>query len=201
MNKKQIIEYITPVFLQSGYRSLTMDDVASELAISKKTLYKVFSSKERLVHAVMEGVSCRIKEMTTEIQSQDLDAMEEFLTLRSRFKQFFTGQQQQRCVYELKRYFPKVYKTSYNNQLEQILSFLRQNLLRGKASGIYRKEIDEERMTHMFAAVMLGIKTSDVELTSEEFEEVTDDFSEVFMRGISTPLGIDQYEKLINTYA
>ncbi len=194
--KENIIQHITPNFLTNGYKSLTMDDVANEMGMSKKTLYSYFKSKEELVRAVMEEVSKTIQSFIVETQEANLGAVEEFTTLERRINDFFAGKEQRRCVSELRRYYPKVYKSAYNYQLEEVMGFIRNNLKKGKNSGEYRTEINEEHITFMFATVMLGFKSSELLKNEDDYKQVMYDFSEIFMRGICTLKGIEEYENI-----
>ncbi len=48
--KEVILKKTGDIFLKLGFKSVTMDDIASELGVSKKTIYKYFKNKEELVH-------------------------------------------------------------------------------------------------------------------------------------------------------
>lgn len=80
--KKKIIEVATSLFLDLGFKSVTMDDLAKEMAISKKTIYSFFENKTQLVKCCTEQLSDAIYAEIVEIQQKLLHPIEELYEIR-----------------------------------------------------------------------------------------------------------------------
>ena len=82
--KDQILEKATEMFLTLGFKSVTMDDIASEMGISKKTIYQHFSNKDSLIKAttsnLFERISCGIDEI---ILANILNILKHFERIKS----------------------------------------------------------------------------------------------------------------------
>lgn len=79
--KSKIIQFSETKFLKNGFYRSTMDEIARELKISKKTIYKHFSSKDDLVNAVLESVMFEYQRKIQEIVNSDLNAAEKLYLL------------------------------------------------------------------------------------------------------------------------
>jgi len=75
--KDKIIKKATDMFLKLGFKSVTMDDIASEMCISKKTIYKYFSNKEKLIEEGTEVVHQKIHLLMDNIVAQNHNAIVE----------------------------------------------------------------------------------------------------------------------------
>ncbi|MFH1073472.1 MAG: TetR/AcrR family transcriptional regulator, partial [Candidatus Firestonebacteria bacterium] len=77
--KERILINSRELFISSGFSSITMDDIAAELSMSKKTLYKYFPNKESLLkEAIMSQMSIMENRVKSVIQNKDLEIMEKF---------------------------------------------------------------------------------------------------------------------------
>jgi AcrR family transcriptional regulator len=65
--KDKIIKKATDMFLKLGFKSVTMDDIACEMCISKKTIYKYFSNKEKLIEEGTEVIHQKIHMLMDEV--------------------------------------------------------------------------------------------------------------------------------------
>jgi AcrR family transcriptional regulator len=79
--KSKIIQFAEIKFLKHGFYKSTMDEIAVELRISKKTIYKYFESKDILIEAVLEAVMITYRQKIQEIVQSDLNAAEKLFLL------------------------------------------------------------------------------------------------------------------------
>ena len=77
MMKDKIINKAKEMFLRLGFKNITMDDIACEMCISKKTIYKYFSNKDVLIEESVELVHKEVHETIDKIVSQNFNAIEE----------------------------------------------------------------------------------------------------------------------------
>jgi len=79
--KDRIFLHIQNLFLQEGFNKISMDEIASGLKVSKKTIYKHFSSKEFIVNAIVEGLMKSLREMLEEIMNSKTDSVEKMIKI------------------------------------------------------------------------------------------------------------------------
>lgn len=197
--KDQILNKATDMFLTLGFKSVTMDDIASEMGISKKTIYQHFANKDELVKAVttnlFENISCGIDEIILANKNpiEELFAIKEFVM--KNLKDENTSP-----IYQLHKYYPKIHKSLMLKQFDKMGSCVIENLDKGINLGLFRKRINKELIARFYFAGMNSIK--DVEIFSPEkfsLKEVQTNYLEYHLRGICTPKGVTQLEQLINT--
>ena len=101
--KDQILIKATDMFLTLGFKSVTMDEIATEMGISKKTIYKYFSNKELLIEESTQLVHKEVIETIEKIVAKNFNAIEENFQIRRMFKEMFKYSETS-PVYELKRH-------------------------------------------------------------------------------------------------
>lgn len=196
--KDQILNKATEMFLTLGFKSVTMDDIASEMGISKKTIYQHFSNKDALVKAtttnLFENISCGIDEIIMANQNpiEELFQIKEFVM--QNLKDESTSP-----IYQLQKYYPKIHKSLMLKQFEKMGSCVVINLEKGIDLGLYRKEINKDLIARFYFAGMSSIK--DVEIFNPKIfsvKEIQTNYLDYHLRGICTPKGIEKLEQLIN---
>ena len=101
--KDKIINKASEMFLKLGFKSVTMDDIAGEMSISKKTIYKYFCNKELLIEESTATVHKEIHEIINTIISKNYNAIEENFEIRKMFKEMFKSSDNS-PVYQLKKH-------------------------------------------------------------------------------------------------
>jgi len=197
--KDQTLNKATDMFLTLGFKSVTMDDIASEMGISKKTIYQHFANKDELVKEVttnlFENISCGIDEIILANKNpiEELFAIKEFVM--KNLKDENTSP-----IYQLHKYYPKIHKSLMLKQFDKMGSCVIENLDKGINLGLFRKRINKELIARFYFAGMNSIK--DVEIFNPDkfsLKEVQTNYLEYHLRGICTPKGVTQLEQLINT--
>ncbi len=103
--KDKIIKKATDMFLKLGFKSVTMDDIACEMCISKKTIYKYFSNKEMLIEEGTEVIHQKIHTLMDEVIAQNHNAIAENFQMREMFKEMFKSFDHS-PAYQLKKHYP-----------------------------------------------------------------------------------------------
>lgn len=138
-----MIGKISELFHRYGIKSVTMDDVARELSISKKTLYEQFADKSRLIRAVIEHeFSCQKKKFDLEEHHPD-NALEEVFLIYRHYSQMIK-EQYPSFEFDLRKYYPEIYADLKTERRKRMLENSLKNIERGKEEGLYRQEIHEE---------------------------------------------------------
>lgn len=195
--KEQILNKATDMFLTLGFKSVTMDDIANEMGISKKTIYQHFSNKDSLVKAVttnlFEDISCGIDQIILANKNpiEELFAIKDFVL--KNLKDENTSP-----IYQLHKYYPRIHKSLMLKQFDKMGSCVVENLEKGIGLGLFREEINKEYISRFYFSGMNSIK--DVELFNPEvfsLKDLQNQYLEYHLRGICTLKGIEQLETII----
>ena len=190
--KDKIIKKATDMFLKLGFKSVTMDDIACEMCISKKTIYKYFSNKEKLVEEGTEVVHQKIHSMMEEIVAKNFNAIEENFQMREMFKEMFQSFDQS-PAYQLKKHYPEIYEKMMCNEIEDCSQMFRQNIEKGITQGLYRKETDIEAAVKFYYTLIFSINENT--MMEKEAFELELKALEYHTRALATEKGIKELEK------
>jgi len=190
--KDKIIKKATDMFLKLGFKSVTMDDIACEMCISKKTIYKYFSNKENLIEEGTEVVHQKIHAMMDEVMAQNHNAIAENFQLREMFKQMFQSFDHS-PAYQLKKHYPEIYEKMMANEIEDCSHMFRQNIIKGIAEGLYRKETDIEAAVKFYYTLIFSINENT--MLEKDAYELELKALEYHTRAIATEKGIQELEK------
>ncbi|NCT17255.1 MAG: TetR family transcriptional regulator [Flavobacteriaceae bacterium CG02_land_8_20_14_3_00_34_13] len=196
--KEKILEKASEMFLNLGFKSVTMDDLANEMGISKKTIYLHFVNKTKLVeattnyvfHAICDGIDC--------IRLENKNPIEEILTINEFVKQILKNEKTS-PQFQLQKYYPKIYKKLKENQFTMMNACVIQNLNKGIEMGLYRENLNIEIISRLYFLGHVGIR--DQELFPEKqfnSEVVLDTYLDYHLRGISTEKGKKQLINFLN---
>ena len=161
MGIKDILERILLMFTRIGIRSITMDDIARELGISKKTLYHDFEDKNDLINRVIDFDMMQSRKFLEKVHRSDYDAIEEVFLVNDRIHQIHS-RYNPTFYYDLKRYYPETYQRWLKEKRQNMFGLIVDNLQKGKREGIYRSEIHEHSIAMLYLARMEMLKNQDI---------------------------------------
>ena len=192
--REKILKKSNELFLNLGFKSVTMDEIASSLGVSKKTIYKYFKNKTELVAAVtgfmFDTVSCGING----ICELELNPIDEIFSIK-RFVLDNLKDEKSSPQYQLQKYYPKIYASLKQKQFHIMQDCVINNLKKGIENDLYRETIDLEFISRIYFNGMIGIKDKDLfPLTDYSMNTLMDYYLEYHLRGICTEKGIQQLE-------
>ncbi|WBX77072.1 TetR/AcrR family transcriptional regulator [Tenacibaculum ovolyticum] len=193
--RDKIIDKAGEMFLNLGFKSITMDDIARELGISKKTLYKHFSKKTELVDASTEAVHNTINETIINIKEKKYNAIEEEFTVKAIFKEMFKNAKTS-PMYQLKKYYPETYTKLMEREVCMFRDCNIDNLEKGIEQGLYRENLEIDLIVNFYFTLLFGVFES--EMYGSEMQElikVEYKILEYHIRAISTEKGLQELEK------
>lgn len=194
---KSILIKVHELYMKYGIKSITMDDVAREMGISKKTLYQFVTDKEDLVGKFIDNEIAIRKEEICKCFRIGLNAIEELFEI-SIFMNKMMRDQNPATEYDLKKYYPHDHQKIVKTRREGIYSYILLNLKKGKQEGLYRKELNDEIIAKLYLSRSESIHINDI-FTIEEFTSLKL-FVELLtyhVRGIATEKGIMVLEKKV----
>jgi AcrR family transcriptional regulator len=190
--KEKIVNVAKDMFLKLGFKSITMDDIACEMCISKKTIYKYFSNKELLIEESTQLVHKEVRETIDKIVAKNFNAIEENFQIRRMFKEMFKYSETS-PVYQLKRHYPEVYQKVVGYQIEICEGCFRSNILKGISEGLYRENIDVENYVKFYYILIFSI--SENTALEKEANNLEHKALEYHTRAMATHDGIIELEK------
>ena len=190
--KDKIIKKATDMFLKLGFKSVTMDDIACEMCISKKTIYKYFSNKEMLIEEGTEVIHQKIHMLMDEVIAQNHNAIAENFQMREMFKEMFKSFDHS-PAYQLKKHYPEIYHKMMANEIEDCSYVFRQNIEKGIAQGLYRPETDIDAAVKFYYTLIFSINEN-TQLEKEAYE-LEYKALEYHSRAIATAEGLIELEK------
>lgn len=199
--KNNIVEQAISLFLQYGYKSVTMDEIAQHMHISKKTIYTYFCNKEALVEESAMAHFNNILEKIKVISKQAKDPIIELYQLKKEALNHMSNEQTS-PLYQLQKFYPSIYAEMRAKEFEAMSGLFYTSLSKGVNTGLFRAEINLDFVTRIFFNGIKGV--SDIELFPIEKYKVNQlliDFSEYHLRAICTPLGtekLEYYKKELN---
>jgi AcrR family transcriptional regulator len=190
--KEKIISKATDLFLRLGFKSVTMDDIAGEMCISKKTIYKYFMNKELLIEESTETMHKTINEVIETIIAQQHNPIKENFEIRKMFKNVFQTADTS-PLYQLKKHYPEIHEKLMCQEMDECHRFLKQNMQRGIDLGLYRKDLDMENAIKFYYTLIFDINTNTkLEKEAQALELAV---LEYHTRAIATEKGITELEK------
>lgn len=190
--KEKIIKKATDMFLKLGFKSVTMDDIAGEMCISKKTIYKYFSNKEKLIEEGTEVIHEKIHSLMDEVIAKDFNAIRENFEVREMFKEMFKTVDHS-PAYQLKKHYPEIYEKMMANEIEDCQQMFSQNILKGIEQGLYRPETDVEAATRFYYTLIFSINENTI--FERDAYVLEGKALEYHTRAIATEKGILELEK------
>jgi AcrR family transcriptional regulator len=194
--KDRILQRAQQLFLRNGIKSVSMDDIAADMGMSKKTLYKWFENKDQIV---MAGITQHLSGVQGEcavMAGKAANAVEEMLLISKWADEQFADVHPS-IFNDMKKYHPMAWDMFRAHKNTFILAQIVQNLRRGMAEGLFRPDLDVEVLARLnLAQIELAF---DSELyPSAQFSPVRVNrvFDEHFLLGVATLKG----HKLINEY-
>lgn len=194
--RERILKGTGELFKKFGIRSVTMDDIARELGMSKKTLYQYFPNKAGLVQGIAEGHICMEIEMSNSIHKEADDPIQEVILLIRQISKTFQEIPTQ-MVYDVQRYYPRAWDLFNNFKNQHAFQMVKESLERGVQQGLFRKEMDLD----LIAKIRVEQITMcfDPELfppTEYDIAKLMVQSTELFLHGLVTMKG----KKLIYKY-
>jgi AcrR family transcriptional regulator len=194
--QERIVGKAHELFMRYGVRSVSMDEVANQLGISKKTIYQFYADKDALVDDVIDielGKSernCFLHKERSENPIHEifmaLDMLLEMLT-----------QMNPTLIFDLERFHPRAFKkySEYKNKF--LYSVIRENLDAGKAQGLYREEINADILARFrLASIFNTFNPEWLPMGKHTLPAVITEITDNFLYGLATSKG----QKLIQKY-
>ncbi|WP_310396810.1 TetR/AcrR family transcriptional regulator [Hymenobacter sp.] len=192
--KDRILLHASALFMRNGIKSVSMDDIAAEMAMSKKTLYKWFATKDEMVHAVMGQHLETTQGECAQLQQQAGSAVDELFRMMGWMRQQFADVHPS-IFYDMQKFHPATWQLWVAHKNQYILAQITDNLHRGIAEELYRADLDVDVLARLrLAQIELAFNADVFPARQFDVQRLQQAILEHFMLGIASLKG----HKLIN---
>ena len=190
--KQNIINEAIPLFIQFGFKSVTIDDIAIKMGVSKKTIYAHFPKKVTLVETSVFMHFNNVFEKILNISKHSKDPIIGLYQIKKEALKHLSNEKNS-PVYQLQKYYSSIYNKLQQMEFNTLGGMFSESLKKGIEMGLFRSEININFVTRIFFNGIRGI--NDVQLFPiEEYriDQLLINFSEYHLRAICTPAGVDK---------
>lgn len=194
--KDRIQQKARELFLRYGFRSVTMDEIAGQLGVSKKTIYQFFEDKDSLVEAVMQQeMSCAQTEYCRQ-KKESANAIEELFLDMDTMEAVIQSMAPQ-ILFDLEKFYPKTYEKFRKHKNTFMLDLISKNLERGIKEGLYREDLNIDIIAKFRLESAFIVFNQDIfPYGKYNVLHLSNEIYYLFMHGICTTKG----KKLIDKY-
>ena len=192
---KSFLEKVAELFIENGAKTLTMDDIAREFGMSKKTLYQKYTTKEALLEDVLEYKLTEVIEKLNKMDKQIENAVDRMYCRDEEIEKAARSNNSV-LIRQLLKYYPAIFNKHMMNFSERFTEVLVHNIERGREQGYYRTDFDAALYASIYFQMVMSYDSSPFLDTSKtdraEYSNVALNF---YMNAITTELGKQQLIK------
>jgi len=197
--KDTILIKATELFLEQGFKSVTMDNLANEMGISKKTIYSNFANKNKLIEESTTHLLEAIAKGIDAIRALKKNPIEELYEIK-KFVMVHLKDEKSSPQYQLQKYYPKIHSLMRKKQYEIMESCMVDNIKNGVTLGIFRNNLNIDFVARIYFSGVTSIKDHKLfPLSQFPITKLMDNYLEYHLRGIVTPAGRHILNTIINS--
>lgn len=194
----EIIGGAFALFNKYGIRSVTMDDVAREMGISKKTIYKYFENKADLVHKCVISIFETIDSHVQRIHAETQNAIDELFDIDNVVGTIMANHNPG-LQFQLAKYYPESYHYIHKGRQRMIRKMVSENIRNGREQGLYRLDFESNIVTFLYCSKVDTIPEEDSDLLSQyDVRQLMQESLIYHIRGIATPKGVEYLQSKLN---
>lgn len=194
--EERILNKAQELMFQSGVKHVTMDDLANQLGISKKTIYQYFKDKDSLVSSVVEHELTNHSLLCNQCMQAADNAVHEIFLLMKVIQEMF-NRMNPLALFEIEKYYPIAFEKIKKHKDDFIFSMISANLEKGITEGLYRKDVDVTILSkYRLETSLIPFNIQVFHPSKFDLLKVNLQIIEHFVYGVATLEG----HKLMNTY-
>ncbi len=194
----ELLKKITDIFYRCGIKSVTMDEIARELCISKKTLYQYFKDKNDIIEQI---VNYHIENMQCDLCSlyDDSDNAIDVLLIVSKYISDQLQRVHPSVTFDLQKYYPEAWKKHTDFRKIHIVNDIIKNMNIGIEQGFYRNDFNIDIIARFYLARIENLLHNEELIKNYSFEELFNTLFIYHIRGIANKKGIEYLENKIKS--
>ena len=193
--EEKILSDSKMLFMRYGIKSITMDDIAKHMGMSKKTIYQYVSNKEELLNKILTDHTAAETDAIHQIHQMAKDAIDEMIMIAKYVIKQLKGLSPN-TIYDLQKYYQKSFKVWEAFHHEVVFNIVKSNIERGMSEGLYRSDLNARFISKVYIETT-KLLTDEVTfpLFDKHFDDLYKQFIKYHIRGIVSDKG---YKKLNN---
>ena len=197
-SREQIIKRASEMIVELGIKSLRVDDLAQDLAMSKRTLYEIFADKQELLYHSIKYLFNQEAEQvmaSVDMKSGGIPALFEIFDMMAK-----TGNVRQRIMENLRKFYPELFERIMTENRDYGLALLRARLNQLIEEGLVSEKVNVDLSVTMFYYTSMGLMRRQGQLILPEGVTEADAFRYTivnFFRGIATLKGVEQIDEYL----
>ena len=193
-DKCSLVDAARELYLRLGIRSVSMDDIARQLGISKKTLYQTVDNKEELIQLVLESGASRDMAALQRHRDESADAIDEALRNSRHFiremRRISPG-----AMHDLRKYYPEIFRDKVTARQDNLRQRVTDNLERGMEEGLYRDDLDAGVIANLYVGMtMMVVDRGVFPAQDRPISEIIRQHSTYHFNGIVNQFGRERLE-------
>ncbi len=195
--KNKILHQSKDLFMKYGFKSITMDDIAKELGISKKTLYQFFTDKNDLVNQTVDAHLYYMESNCNHISINNKDAILSMISI-TQFISTNIKQANYKILFELKKYFKEAWDKMHNHRVVFVSASVQKNIELGMEQGLFRANIDAKLTSRLYVHLLDFLLEPDwLDKEGYDIKSTHLQIVEFYLRAICTDKGLKILNKEI----
>lgn len=194
--KLQILQASSILYMTRGIKSVSMDDLARHLGMSKKTIYQYFENKDALVKEIIMSHVEKEEAEVASIVADSENAIEQMQQI-ARMVLRTLDEVSPGTMYDLQKYYKKVWESIIERHKSMIHKVIQQNIERGIEEGVYRPEIDADIIARLYGETAFSV--INIEVFPSQDYHIQDVYKQAFyyhINGILSSKGEKIFQKL-----
>lgn len=195
--EEELLMACCELFMKLGIKSLTMDDIATHLGVSKKTIYLFVSDKKDLVIKSLALYIYKEEIILNEMVAQKGNAIDELLLLNQKVSEKLQNIQPS-VMYDLQKYYPEAWKIVDEHKKCFVCNLVTENITKGIKEGLYRENVNPEIISKFYIVMINKIFDADTFPPMDfNYKTLHLEMARYHIRGIASKKGIDYLKKTL----
>jgi hypothetical protein len=192
----RIFQQAHQLFMQYGLKSVSMDDIANKMGISKKTIYQFYADKEALVAQVVRQITSDNQlQCDNDIYNSE-NAIHEIILAMDQMSKLFETMNPS-ILFDLQKYYPQAFKFFQTHKNDYVYGKIKQNITRGIKEGLYRSDLNLEIVSrYRVESIVIAFNPEFQSSVKSSLVSIAQELSTFFLYGVVNEKGY----KLINKY-
>lgn len=185
------------MFRKYGIKSISMDDIARELGMSKKTIYQYVENKSDLVEKVLNFSMGQEGSMCLQGAIEKMNAIDILLEVSKNVSKQLQDLNPSNA-FDLQKYYPVIYRDFILRKRDHVFEQVKQNFTQGISEGIYRNDLDIDLVARLYIQKLVDVHGPEfLSSVNFSFEKVFQVMFDNHIRGIANAEGLKYYEQQI----
>jgi TetR/AcrR family transcriptional regulator, cholesterol catabolism regulator len=203
--EERIVQKAHELFFRYGLKSVTMDDIASNLGVSKKTIYQFYADKDALVEAVVHAETRQDELECVRHRKESENAVHEMFMALDMMQEMMATMNPA-IIFELQKYHPAAFKKFNDHKNKFLYKVVKENIEKGKKEDLYRAEANADILTKFrLESIFIPFNPELFSPAKYNLFQIEAELLEHFLYGITTTKGQKQIlkykkqrEKIVN---